>query len=190
MIDRARWILIGAAMMLVAVAFSWNCGGGAGSGPAPCPTTAGGIPIVACGTPSPAGAFLEDISICPGPPPSPTPVSVSAAPTPMETTCPAPIVTAVPSQGTAQFHAVGSFSDGSTRDITNSVSTTWTTTNKAVITPNTSPAGSYFAAGPGCAMANATSGGISGSPAAVVDVPPIPASCPMPGPAAAELFGP
>ena len=188
MIDRARWVLIGAAMILVAFALlSWNCGGG--SGPAPCPTYPGGIPIVACGTPAAPGAILEDISICPGPPPSPTPVSTSTAvvsPTPIETTCPAPMVTAVPAGGTVQFHAVGTFNNGTTQDITNSASTTWTTNNTAVISPNTSPAGSYFAAGPGCAVANATSAGLSGSPAVEVQVPP--GLCPAPG--AADPFGP
>ena len=190
MIDRARWvILVGAAMMLVAVAFSsWNCGGGSTS--TPCPTSASGIPIIACGVASPAGPFLQDISICPGPPPSPTPVSTSTAviaPTPMETTCPAPVVTAVPAGGMAQFHAVGTFSDGSTQDITDSASTMWTTSDAAVISPNISPAGSYSVNGPGCATANATSGGISGSPAAEVGVPTT-VGCPTP--VAADPFGP
>jgi hypothetical protein len=87
-------------------------------------------------------------------------------------------MTSVPAGGTVQFHAVGTFNDGSTQDITNSASTTWTTNNTAVISPNTSPAGSYFAAGPGCAAADATSGGILGSPAAEVAVPP--GACPTP----------
>jgi hypothetical protein len=192
MIDRVRWILLGAAMLVVAVAFSWNCGGG-GGGATVCPTFPGGIPITACGTASPQGPFLEAISICPGPPPSPTPVSTSTAaisPTPMETTCPAAFVTAVPAQGTVQFHAVGTFSDGATQDITNSASTTWTTTNSSVVSPNANPLGSYFAAGAGCASINATSGGVTGSPAVVVDVPPIPSGCPTPGPPVGSVFGP
>jgi hypothetical protein len=190
MINRARWVLVGAAMMLLAVAFSWSCGGGGSS--TPCPTVTTGVPVP-CGFPSPPGATLQSISICPGSPPSPTPVSTStavASPTPIESTCPSPVVTAVPQGGTAQFHAVGVFSDGSHQDITNSATTNWTTNNSAVIMPNTSPPGSYFAAGPGCAAANATSGSISGTSAAVVDVPPIPSACPTPGPAAADLFGP
>ncbi|HEY2104919.1 MAG TPA: hypothetical protein VGH29_04005, partial [Candidatus Binataceae bacterium] len=154
----------------------------------PCPTAANGIPIVPCGTPSAAGPFLQDISICPGTPLPPTPVSTSTAvdsTTPMETTCPKPFVTAVPAGGMAQFHAVGTFSDGSTQDVTDSASTSWTSTNNAVISPNSSPAGSYSVVGSGCAMANANSGGISGSPPAEVEVPP--ASCPTP---AADPFGP
>ncbi|GEM_PF-5594943 len=194
--ERARWILLGAAMVLVAVAFSWSCGGGGGS-PTACPTYPGGVPITACAAASPAGPFLQAISICPGPPPPPTPVSSStstatAAPTVVETPCPGPIVTSVPSAGaTAQFHAVGSYSDGSTQDITNGASTTWTTSDSSVVVPNTTPPGSYFANGSGCATINASSGGISGSPPAVVDVEPIPAStmCPSPAPTTGTLFG-
>jgi len=185
MIDRARWILLGAAMLLMMVALSWSCGGG-GGGPSSCSTFAG--VAVGCGTPAPAGPILQGISICPGPPPSPTPVPVTTAstsPTPMEPTCPTPIVTAVPKQ-TLQFHAVGIFSNNSTQDITNSPSTLWTTNNSSVVTPNTSPPGSFFAVASGCAGVNATSGGISGS--AIVDVEPVPASCPSPGPAAADPF--
>jgi len=191
MIARARWVLIGAALMLLAVAFSWSCGGGGGSS-TPCGEEIDGI-IQPCGVPSPPGAFLESISLCPGPPPSPTPVSTSTAiimsPTPVETTCPSPIVTAVPEGGTAQFHAVGTFSDTSTQDITNNASTNWTTNNPSVVMPNTSPAGSYFATGSGCTTINATSGSISGSPPAMVVVSPAP-GCPTPDPAAADQFGP
>jgi hypothetical protein len=187
--ERARWILIGAAMVLLAVAFSWSCGGGGGAA-IPCPTYPGGVPITACAVASPAGPFLQAISLCPGPPPSPTPASTgSAAPTPMETACTAQIVTAVPlvsppaPQPTVQFHAVGTFTDGSTQDITNGGSTTWTSDDPSVVTANTTPPGSYSPESTGCANVNASSGGISGSPA-VVDVEPVPAStvCPAPVP--------
>jgi hypothetical protein len=188
--ERARWILIGAAMVLIAVAFSWSCGGSGGS-PTACPTYPGGVPITACAAASPAGPFLQAISICPGPPPL-TPVSTStstatAAPTVVETACPA-VVTSVPSaQATVQFHAVGTFSDGSTQDITNGGSTTWTSNDPSVLMANTTPAGSYFANTNGCANVTASSGGISGSPPAVVAVGPT--ICPTPAPAAATIFG-
>jgi len=181
MIDRARWILLGAALILLAVAFSWNCGGGGTA--TPCATLTGGVPIAPCGIPSPPGAFLQSISICPGPPPSPTPISTStaaASPTPTEAICPSPLVTAIPQATTIQFHAVGSFSDGSRQDVTNNTSTSWTSTDTSVVSPNTSPAGSYFSTGPGCATINAISGGISGSPAPMVEVSP--GACPTPTP--------
>src|SRR5579885_3183173 len=188
MIERARWILIGTAMVLTAVALTWSCGGGGGQA-VPCPTLAGGVPVTACAQASPAGPALQAISICPGPPAPPTAVPTSSAsvtPAPVPT-CAAQVVTSVPSpQATVQFHAVGTFSDGSTQDITNGASTSWITNNTSVAVPNTSPPGSYFAAGPGCAEINASSGGILGAPPAVVVVQPVPAgtTCPTPGPGA------
>src|SRR5689334_1269656 len=123
MMERARWILIGAALVLVAVAFSWSCGGGGGGTGSPCPTFPGGVPITACAAASPPGPALQSISICPGTPLPATPVpssSASGAPTPVLTTCPSTIVTMVPSaEATVQFHAVGTFTDKSTQDITN-----------------------------------------------------------------------
>jgi len=104
----------------------------------------------------------------------------------METACPAPLPTTVAIQGTnVQFHAVGTFSDTSTQDITDTASTTWTTNNPDVVVPNTNPPGSFFAAGPGTAVINATSGGISGTSGAAVTVPPsrtpTPTATPTPG---------
>lgn len=171
MIGRARWILIGTAMMLVAGALSWSCGGGGGQS---CVTNLSGIPTNVCGVPNPPGPYLQSISICPGPPPPPTPVpssSVSPSATPTETACPAPLpTTVVPLGGTAQFHAVGTFSNDTNQDITNNSSTNWTTTDAGVVIPNTSGTpgpGSYYAAGYGTATINASSGGISGPGAAV-----------------------
>jgi hypothetical protein len=181
MIDRARWILLGTAIALLAVAFAWSCGGGGNSG-IPCGFSTLGI-TEACGTPAPPGANLQKISICPGTPPSPTPVpssSVSTSPTPIETTCAGPIATTVPVAGTVQFHAVGTYNTGATQDITDSSSTNWTTTNSAVVMPNTSPAGSYFATGVGSAQINASSGGVTGSPPAVVSVFATPTATPTP----------
>jgi hypothetical protein len=182
MINRARWILIGAAMMVLGGVFAWSCGGGGSS--TQCVLGVGGIPIIPCGVPSPPGPSLESISICPGTAPPPTPVSTTTAsplPTPMETTCPQQIITAVPTAGiNISFHAVGSFNNGTTQDITNNSTTSWTSSNLAVAVPNSSPAGSYFAAGAGCATINANSGSISGSPPPVVDVAPIPSGCPTP----------
>jgi hypothetical protein len=192
MMERARWILLGTAMVLTAVALSWSCGGG-GGGPVPCPTFAGGVPVTACAQASPAGPALQAISICPGPPAPPTAVptsSVSAVPTSVPT-CSGQFVTSVPSpQATVQFHAVGTFNDGSTQDITNGASTTWITNNTSVAMPNTSPPGSYFAAGPGCTAINASSGGILGSNPAVVVVQPVPATttCPSASPTTASIF--
>src|SRR5579875_553585 len=193
MIGRARWILIGAAMMLVAVAFSWSCGGG--GSPVQCVTTITGTTV--CGLPGPPGPSLQSISICPGAPPSPTPIPTSSAvpsPTPIEPTCAPTVVAAAPTTGvTLQFHAVGTFSDGSTQDITNNASTISTSDYTSVAMPNTSPGGQYYAAGNGCAQINAISGSIAGVPA-VMDVLPIPSgtSCPTPAPSpgAADLFGP
>src|SRR5690349_13357246 len=129
MVGGARWILIGAAMMLVAGALSWSCGGG-GSNDS-CVQNSSGIPVGLCGTPPP--------------PPTPVPSSSgSASPTPTETACPAPLPTTVPPSTTLQFHAVGTFSDDSTQDITNNSSTTWTTNDPSVVVANTEPAGSFF----------------------------------------------
>jgi hypothetical protein len=98
----------------------------------------------------------------------------------METTCPQ-LITAAPTAGlNLSFHAVGTFNDGLTQDITNNSTTTWTSTNLAVAVPNSSPAGSYFAAGAGCATINANAGSVSGSPPAIMSVAPIPSGCPTP----------
>src|SRR5579859_5141187 len=144
MVGRARWILICTALMLVAGALSWSCGGGSG---ASCFSTLTGVAVGFCGTPATPGPFLSSISICPGTPPPPTPVpssSISPSPTPAETACPAPSPTVVPLSTTLQFHAVGTFSDNSTQDITDNSSTTWTTNDPSVAVPNTEPAGSFF----------------------------------------------
>jgi hypothetical protein len=187
MVGGARWILIGTAMMLIAGALSWSCGGGSSN--STCTTTPNGIPIGNCGTPSPPGPALQSISICPGSPPTPTPEpssTASTSPTPMETMCPAPLPTTKAVQGaTVQFHAVGTFSDMSTQDLTGG-STVWTSTNTDVVMPNSTPAGSFFATGPGSAVINATSGGISG-PGAGVAISSAPTATPTPaGPAAAD----
>jgi len=175
MVGRARWILIGAAMMLVAVAFSWSCGGGGNSN---CIVNQGGIAVNECAGFATPGPFLQKISLCQGTPPPPTPVPSSTAstvPTPIETTCPAPLpTTVVPLGGMAIFHAVGVFSDLSTQDITNNASTNWTSSNPSIVMPNTGTPGSaagpgtYFAVGLGSASINANSGGIYGPGASVV----------------------
>src|SRR5262249_17871184 len=182
MVGGARWILIGAAMMLVAGALSWSCGSGSSNDS--CVQNSSGIPVGLCGTPSPPGPSLSSISICPGPPPPPTPVpssSVSPSPTPTETACPAPLPTMVPPSTMLQFHAVGTFSDDSTQDITNNSSTTWTTNNPSVVVSNTEPAGSFFTLASGSATINATSGGISG-PGAAIEVPATRTPTPSPSP--------
>ena len=182
MVGGARWILIGTAVMLVAGALSWSCGGGSSTN---CVTTSAGLPVGSCGTPAPPGASLSSISICPGPPPSPTPVpsgSVSPSPTPTETACPRPLPTTVlPLGDSVQFHAVGTFSDNSTQDITDNSSTNWTTNDPTVVVAN-SDAGNFTAVGPGSAVINATSGGISGTSGAVIEVPPTPTPTPSPTP--------
>ncbi|MGO9062878.1 MAG: hypothetical protein ACLQU2_36780 [Candidatus Binataceae bacterium] len=171
MIGRARWILIGTAVMLVAGALSWSCGGG---GSTSCVVNSSGIPINVCGTPSTPGPSLMSIAICPGPPPTPTPFNSStASPTaaPTEAICPSPVATVVPEGGTAVFHAVGIYNNASTQDLTNNASTTWITDNAAVAIPNSTPAGSYFAMGLGTATINAVSGGVLGS-GAMLEVTP------------------
>jgi len=176
----ARWILIGTAMMLIAGALSWSCGGGGGT---PCTVNAFGTPVGNCATPAPPGPFLQKIAVCLGPPPTPTPIpSSSASPsaTPIETPCPAPSPTTVPQGCTLQFHAVGTFSDDSTQDITDSSSTTWTTSDRAVVDLNPSPPANYFTAGTGTATINADSGSISGQGIRIKVTPPGPA-CPASG---------
>lgn len=188
MVGGARWILIGAALMLVASAFALSCGGG-GSGNCLVPTSAGTINV--CGSYLPIGASLEKISLCPGTPPPPTPVPTSTAsplPTPMETVCAAPLpTTVVPMGGTAVFHAVGTYSDSSTQDITNSATTVWTSSDPATVMANngapgtsTGP-GTFFAAGIGTAEINANSPGVAG-PGAQVEVVPSPTPTPAPTP--------
>jgi hypothetical protein len=178
MINKVRWIMIGAAMMLVAVAFAWSCGGSGGTS---CVTS---NPYLPCEAPSAPGPYIQSISVCPGSAVPPTPVSTSTAsplPTPLITTCPTQIVTALPTAGlTFQFHAIGTYSNGVTVDITNNTGTSWTSSDVGVADPNSSPAGSYYAPGCGSATINAVAGGLSGKPAPMVFVLPIP--CPTPTP--------
>ncbi len=189
MVDRARWVLIGAAMMLVAGALSWSCGGGGSS--SNCTVLQGGVYVNLCSGVATPGPVLQDISLCPGTPATPTPVpssTASVAPTPMETTCPNPLpTTVVPLNGTVYFHAIGTYSNKSTQDITNNVSTIWTSNNPTALVANTGTPGpgsstgpgSFFAVGAGTADVNATSAGISGlEPGAPVEVVPTPTPTP------------
>ncbi len=88
----------------------------------------------------------------------------------------------LPQGDSVQFHAVGTFSDNSTQDITDNSSTNWTTNDPTVVVSNTEPPGNFTAVGPGSAVINATSGGISGTSGAVIEVPPTPTATPSPTP--------
>jgi len=199
MVERARWILIGTAMMLVAGALSWSCGGGSSSGS--CEVLQGGVYVNLCSGVATPGPVLQNISLCPGTPVTPTPVATSTAstsPTPMETTCANPLpTTVVPVDGTVYFHAVGTYSDKSTQDITNNASTTWTSNDPTVLEANTGTPGpgsstgpgTFFATGIGTADVNATSAGISApEPGAPVEV--VPSATPSITPAATPSASP
>jgi hypothetical protein len=191
MVGGARWILIGTALMLVAGALLLSCGGGNNQN---CVIYQGGVAVNVCAGSATPGPFLQSISLCPGTPATPTPVptsGTSASPTPIETACPVPAPTTVPLNGTVFFHAVGTFSNAGTQDITNNASTNWTSNDPTSVIANTglpgtsTPPGSFFAAGVGSAEINASSAGISG-PGAEIDVLPtptvIPTATPTPSP--------
>jgi hypothetical protein len=163
MISRARWILISTAMMLVAGAVWWSCGGGGSS--APCVTGTNGIPVGPCGVPTAIGPSLEKIEICNGASPLtpvPTTITVSPTPTPELTPCPAPTTTMVPQGCTIQFHAIGTFSDGSTQDITDYASTSWASSDPSVVSLNAPPPSQFNTTAEGTAVVNASSGTIKG----------------------------
>jgi len=126
-----------------------------------------------CPTPSPSPAFsLQAITICQGPPPAtPTPTK-SGAPTPTPTAC-APVATSTAVLGSGvsiNFNAQGVLVKGQQityTDITNAISTLWTSNNnptagpQVLQPPSTSNGGQYTGLNDGCACIKASSGGIN-----------------------------
>ena len=140
-----------------------------------------------CPTASPSPGFaLTGINICPGPPPpTPTPTK-SGAPTATPTACAVATSTAVTGSGVSiSFNAQAVLTKGSQTtyaDITNSVSTLWTSNNnppggpQVLQPPTTSNGGVYTGLNDGCACIKASSGGVNSQP---VTVGVSPGACPL-----------
>ena len=131
-----------------------------------------------CPTASPSPGFaLTAINICPGPPPpTPTPTK-SGAPTATPTACAMATSTAVSGSGVSiSFNAQAVLVKGTQTtytDITNSVSTLWTSNNnpaggpEVLQPPSTTNGGVYTGLNDGCACIKASSGGINAQPVTV-----------------------
>ena len=133
-----------------------------------------------CPTSSPSPGFaLTAITICKGPPPPTTTPTASNAKTPTPTACmPVATTTAVSGSGVSiSFNAQAVLMKGSQTttyaDITNSVSTLWTSNNnppggqEVLQPPSTSNGGVYTGLNGGCACIKVSSGGIQSQPITV-----------------------
>ena len=131
-----------------------------------------------CPTASPSPGFaLSAINICPGPPPPTQTPTASNAPTATPTACALATSTAVSGSGVSiSFNAQAVLVRGSQTtyaDITNSVSTLWTSNNnppggpEVLQPPTTTNGGVYTGLNDGCACIKASSGGINAQPVTV-----------------------
>ncbi len=84
-------------------------------------------------------------------------VALTVTPAILQSIALAPINPAMGAGQSTQFTATGSYSDGTTQDVTSSV--TWNSSNMAAVTVNAT--GSAFGTAPGTATVTATSGGVS-----------------------------
>jgi len=132
-------------------------------------------------TPNPPSPAVMSVSICPGAPPPPTPAptnSVTPTPsTPTITPTPCPDTTeSIPQGCFIQFHAVATLNNNQNVDITNDVTTNWTSSDPSELTPTGTPGvyAALVAGGPADAMAS--SAGISSPPVAITIDPP--GACP------------
>jgi outer membrane protein assembly factor BamB len=152
-----------------------------------CTSSGSGVPVVF--QPGP-GFNLESISVCEGPAatftPTPSVTPKGKTPTPTVTPCPGISSTTVAAQSTVSFHAQGFFTKqkkSETLDITNSPGTLWTSSDSSVLEPPLGGnGGEYFAATPGCACANASSGGVTSLPVSVAVATSVCPVCPTPLP--------
>src|SRR5262249_49546555 len=175
-----RWklwlVVLPTAMFVLGVTMA-SCGGGGGCFGS---FNSKGIFVAGlCPTASPSPGFaLTGINICPGPPPAtPTPTA-SGVPTPTPTACsPMATSTAVSGSGVSiNFNAQGILVKGkqtSFADITNAISTLWTSSNTprggphVLQPPTTDHGGQYTGLTDGCACINASSSGIPSQPITV-----------------------
>src|SRR3972149_1216283 len=133
------WLFLLPLLTFVGAAMLLSCGGDGSGGDS-------------FATPAPPGPFIESIWFGPGPPASPIPTpspssSASPSPLPTETPTPCPSFTAaaVPQGCFIQFHAVATLSDNTNIDITDANSTLWSSSDTAVLLPDSNTQGSYSA---------------------------------------------
>jgi len=156
------WLFLLPLLTFVAAAMLLSCGGGSSGS--------------AGATPGPPGPYVQEISICPGAPASPVPSpspssSSSATPVPSTTVSPTPCALFTPGavqQGCfVQFHAVATLSNGFNVDITDENSTLWSSSDKAVLAPDTSTQGLYSAPALGSADVGVSASGVTSPPVSV-----------------------
>jgi outer membrane protein assembly factor BamB len=182
MSGRLRWLVVAPVVLFVAVTLLMSSCGGGGGGCEGSYDEFGNFVAGLCPSPGAEPGFnLETIVIGAGTPlpstptPSPTPTGghvKSPTPTATQTLVPqAGPTTAVMGQQ-VPFNASGLFVKGAkmyVADITNRSSTLWTSSDKNVLAPPAPPpmGGIYSALTPGCACADASSGGVSADPVSV-----------------------
>jgi outer membrane protein assembly factor BamB len=169
---RRIWSLLLPAFLILCAELMLSCGGGGGG--------------AVIGPPAP-GPSLESISVCLGPPATATPTPTGKpVPTVAPTPCPTGIPTAAMRGGTIAFHALGRFSNGALRDITEPATTLWSSQPPPPSVVEVTGQGSFFAANEGCVCVTASSGGLSGNMVGItVFLPsstPTPACTPCPTP--------